>query len=48
MDRFAAVGLDQGAVVVDTDDVTLGDPPGTESIDEPPSGPGCIQVTGEG
>lgn len=48
MDRFAAVGLDQGAVVVDTDDVTLGDPPGTESIDEPPSGPECIQVTGEG
>lgn len=48
MDRFAAVGLDQGAVVVDTDDVTLGDPPGPESIDEPPLGPECLHMTGEG
>lgn len=48
MDRYALTGVEEGALVVDTGDVTLGAPPGPESIDEPPSGPECLDATGEG
>lgn len=46
MDRFA-FQIDEGAIVVDTDAVTEGAPPGPETIDEPPSGPECLDTTGE-
>jgi hypothetical protein len=46
MDRFA-FHIEEGAIVVDTDAVTEGAPPGPETIDEPPSGPECLDTTGE-
>jgi len=45
MDRFATV-VEDGRVVVDTDSITNGDPPGNESIDEPPTGPECLGTDG--
>lgn len=43
MDRYAMEVVD-GQVVVDTSDVTYGDPPGTETINEPPLGPECLEA----
>lgn len=40
MDRYA-VEITDGAVIVDTGDVTLGPPHGPETIDEPLRGPKC-------
>jgi cytochrome b6-f complex iron-sulfur subunit len=40
MDRYA-VSIVDGVVVVDTGAVEDGDPPGDETIDEPPTGPSC-------
>ncbi len=40
MDRFA-VAADADIIEVDTGTVTEGAPPGSESIDEPPTGAGC-------
>lgn len=41
MDRFRW-DEEQGAIIVDTGDVTDGSPPGDETIDEPPIGPECL------
>ncbi len=41
MDRFAMT-VEDGVVVVDTGSITDGDPPGGETIDEPPIGPECL------
>ncbi len=42
MDRYGTT-VEEGFVVVDTSAITNGPPPGDESIDEPPTGPECIQ-----
>lgn len=42
MDRFGLSAAD-GAVVVETGTVTNGAPPGHETIDEPPTGPECLE-----
>lgn len=47
MDRFSWEEVD-GFIIVDRAAITDGEPPGTESIDEPPSGPECLDSTGEG
>ncbi len=41
MDRFDFSVAD-GVVVIDTESVSLGDPPGEESIDEPVRGRLCL------
>jgi cytochrome b6-f complex iron-sulfur subunit len=41
LDRFA-ITIDNGAVMVDTSQVILGPPRGTNTIDEPPQGPFCV------
>lgn len=45
MDRYATT-IENGQIVVDTGSVTDGDPPGDESIDEPPTGPECLGTEG--
>lgn len=47
MDRFQWEEVD-GFIIVDTGSVTDGDPPGGESIEEPPIGPECLDGGGEG
>jgi cytochrome b6-f complex iron-sulfur subunit len=42
MDRYAVEIAEDGVVRVDTGDITLGPPPGTETLDEPIRGPNCI------
>lgn len=44
MDRLATSVVD-GSLVIDPSNVTQGDPPGPETINEPPAGPKCV---GEG
>jgi cytochrome b6-f complex iron-sulfur subunit len=41
LDRFA-ITIDNGDVFVDTSQVVLGPPRGTNTIDEPPQGPFCV------
>ena len=41
MDRFK-LEIDDGNVVVDTSEVVLGPPRGTDTIDQPPQGPFCV------
>jgi cytochrome b6-f complex iron-sulfur subunit len=41
MDRFK-ITIDNGNVMVDTSEVVLGPPRGTDTIDEPPQGPFCV------
>ncbi len=41
MDRFAVQITGDGVVEIDTGDLTEGDPPGAETLDEPPRGPSC-------
>jgi cytochrome b6-f complex iron-sulfur subunit len=41
LDRFA-ITIDNGDVFVDTSQVILGPPRGTNTIDEPPQGPFCV------
>ena len=43
MDRFE-VSVEEGVVFIDTSAVVDGNPPGVQTIDEPPIGPSC---TGE-
>lgn len=40
MDRFS-VAISDGVIEVDTGMISEGDPPGDETIDEPPQGPSC-------
>ena len=42
MDRFGLTTVD-GVAVIDTGSVTEGGPPGRETIDEPVSGPSCLE-----
>jgi len=42
LDRYQ-VRIQDGIVMVDTGSLSEGDPPGDESIDEPPTGPGCTE-----
>ena len=37
-----SISLESGEIVVDTGDVTLGLPPGNETLDEPTIGPECL------
>lgn len=46
MDRFEWEEVD-GFVVVDPDQVTTGAAPGAETINEPPTGPECLDASGE-
>ncbi len=41
MDHYSTT-TENGVIVVDTAAVSDGDPPGEESIDEPPTGPECL------
>jgi cytochrome b6-f complex iron-sulfur subunit len=41
MDRFS-IEITDGIVVVDTSEVILGPPRGTDTIDQPPQGPFCV------
>ncbi len=41
LDRFA-ITIDNGSVFIDTSQVVLGPPRGTNTIDEPPQGPFCV------
>jgi cytochrome b6-f complex iron-sulfur subunit len=41
MDRFK-ITLENGSVMVDTSEVILGPPRGTDTINEPPQGPFCV------
>lgn len=43
MDRFGVQITGDGIVEVDTGNVAEGSPPGEESLDEPPRGPGCAE-----
>ncbi len=45
MDRFATT-VENGLIVVDTGSITNGEPPGDETIDEPPPGPECLGAEG--
>jgi len=42
LDRYA-VSIEDGIVMVDTGALAEGDPPGGETINEPPTGPGCAE-----
>jgi nitrite reductase/ring-hydroxylating ferredoxin subunit len=46
MDSYAYT-VEEGIIVVDTAAITDGLPPGNETLDEPPSGPECLQSTEE-
>jgi hypothetical protein len=46
MDSYAYT-VEDGVIVVDTGAITNGDPPGDETIDEPPLGPECLESTEE-
>jgi cytochrome b6-f complex iron-sulfur subunit len=46
MDRYPVI-IEEGMVVIDTSGTTKGPSPGSESIDEPPSGPTCASEGGE-
>jgi hypothetical protein len=46
MDRFA-VRVSNGTVQVDTSQVILGPPRGTDTIHQEPEGPFCINIGGE-
>ncbi len=46
MDSYAYT-VEGGVIVVDTGAITNGDPPGDETIDEPPLGPECLESTEE-
>ncbi|MCH7901522.1 MAG: Rieske 2Fe-2S domain-containing protein [Acidobacteria bacterium] len=39
--------VEEGVIVVDTGAVIEGDPPGNETLDEPPLGPDCLETTEE-
>jgi cytochrome b6-f complex iron-sulfur subunit len=45
MDSYA-IAVENGELVVDTGEVTLGDPPGNETLDEPTTGPECLGSEG--
>ncbi|RPI21333.1 MAG: hypothetical protein EHM57_06750 [Actinobacteria bacterium] len=45
MDRYG-VSVVEGVVVIDTSDVIMGAPPGTQTIDEPARGPSCTEGAG--
>jgi len=45
LDQFSYEIGEDGLIYIDTSEVTLGPPPGTQTIDEPPRGPSCIEET---
>jgi cytochrome b6-f complex iron-sulfur subunit len=46
MDRFAVI-VEGGSVKVDTSQIVLGPPRGTNTINQDPEGPFCINIGGE-
>jgi hypothetical protein len=42
LDRFKVTVTSAGDVMVDTSQIILGPPRGTNTIDEPPQGPFCV------
>ena len=47
MDRYPIELGEDGLIYVDTSETVTGPPPGTETIDEPPTGPSCTEGGGE-